>query len=308
MDRFEDLRTFVRVVEAGSFTGAAERLQRAKSAVSRRVSELEDRLDVRLLNRTTRRLNLTETGRDFYARCVRLLSDLEEAELAVSSEHASLRGTLRVASPMSFGVLHLADAINDFLSLHQDLRLEADLDDRRVNLIEDGFDVAIRIGALADSSLIARRLAPMRRVTCASPAYLERFGTPRSPDDLVNHMGLSYSNVPDSAHWQYRCPDGEQRTARIGSRMRVNNGDMLLSAARHGLGIVISPCFLAYEAIEQGALIPILTDYALPEESAYAVYPPGRHLSHRVRIFIDFLAERFGEQPYWDRFLFPDSS
>ena len=306
MDRFEDLRTFVRVVEAGSFTGAAERLQRAKSAVSRRLSELEDRLGVQLLNRTTRRLDLTATGRDFYARCVRLLSDLEEAELAVSSEHASLRGTLRVASPMSFGILHLADAINDFLSLHQDLRLEADLDDRRANLIEDGFDVAIRLGALADSTLIARRLAPMRRVTCASPAYLERFGTPRSPDDLVNHTGLSYSNIPDSAHWQYRCPNGERRAARIGNRMRVNNGDMLLSAARHGLGVVVSPTFLAYQAIEQGALVPILTEYALPEESAYAVYPPGRHLSYRVRVFIDFLAERFGERPYWDRFLFSD--
>ncbi|GMQ76998.1 MAG: LysR family transcriptional regulator [Gammaproteobacteria bacterium] len=307
MDRFEDLRTFVRVVEAGSFTGAAERLQRAKSAVSRRVSELEDRLGVQLLNRTTRRLDLTATGRNFYTRCVRLLSDLEEAELAVSSEHASLRGTLRIASPMSFGILHLADAINDFLSLHQDLRLEADLNDRRANLIEDGFDVAIRLGALADSSLIARRLAPMRRVTCASPAYLERFGTPRSPDDLVNHTGLSYSNIPDSARWQYRCPNGERRAARIGNRMRVNNGDMLLSAARHGLGVVVSPTFLAYRDIEQGALVPILTEYALPEDSAYAVYPHGRHLSYRVRVFIDFLAERFGERPYWDRFLFSDS-
>lgn len=306
MDRFEDLRTFVRVVETGSFTGAAERLQRAKSAVSRRVSELEERLGVRLLNRTTRRLHLTESGREFHARCVRLLSDLEEAELAVSSDHASLRGTLRVASPMSFGILHLADAINDFLSTHGDLQLEANLDDRRVNLVEEGFDVAIRLGALADSSLIARRLAPMRYITCASPAYLERFGTPRSPEDLVNHTGLSYSNVADSATWQYRSPNGERRAARIGSRMRVNNGDLLLSAARHGLGIVVSPTFLAYEAIEQGVLVPILTEYSLPEESAYAVYPPGRHLSHRVRVFIDFLAERFGERPYWDRFLSSD--
>ena len=208
---------------------------------------------------------------------------------------------------MSFGVLHLADAINDFLSLHQDLRLEADLNDRQVNLIEEGFDVAIRIGALADSSLVARRLAPMRRVTCASTSYLERFGKPSSPDDLVNHTGLSYSNVPDSTSWQYRFPSGERRAVRIGSRMSVNNGDVLLSAARHGLGIVVSPTFLAYRAIEQGTLVPILTEYALAEESAYAVYPPGRHLSHRVRVFIDFLAERFGERPYWDRFLFSSS-
>lgn len=305
MDRFEDMQTFVRVVEAGSFTGAAERLQRAKSAVSRRVSELEERLGVRLLNRSTRRLKLTDTGREFYTRSARLLADLEEAELAASSAHASLRGTLHVASPMSFGVLHLADAINDFLCLHEGLRLEADLNDRRVNLIEEGFDVAIRIGALADSSLIARRLAPIRHVTCASPSYLERFGTPESPDDLMNHAGLSYSNVPESAYWQYRCPGGEQRTVRIGSRMRVNNGDVLLSAARRGLGIVVSPTFLAYQAIEQGELVPILTEYRPPDDAAYAVYPPGRHLSHRVRAFIDFLAERFGERPYWDRFLFP---
>jgi DNA-binding transcriptional LysR family regulator len=308
MDRFEDIQTFVRVVESGSFTAAAERLRRAKSAVSRRVSELEERLGVRLLNRNTRRINLTDSGRAFYARCVRLLSDLEEAELAVSSAHASLRGTLRVAAPMSFGVLHLADAINDFLGLHQQVRLEADLNDRRVNLIEEGFDVAVRIGALEDSSLIARRLAPIRHVTCASPAYLERFGTPRVPEDLAKHTGLSYSNVPESSQWQYRCPGGERQTVRIACRMLVNNGDVLLSAAVRGLGIVVSPTFLAYRAIARGDLVPILTDYRPPGDSAYAVYPPGRYLSHRVRAFIDFLGERFGERPYWDDFLFADAA
>ena len=303
MDRFDDMQTFVRVVEAGSFTGAAERLKRAKSAVSRRVSELEERLGVRLFNRTTRRLSLTETGRAFYAHCVSILADLEEAELAVSAEYASLRGALRVAAPMSFGLLHLTPAINEFLRDHNELNLELDLNDRFVDLVEEGFDVAIRLGKLADSSLIARRLAPIRRITCANPIYLNRYGIPETPADLTHHVGLSYSNLPESVHWQYQSADGAARAVKVPIRMRANNGDVLLAAAIAGLGIIALPTFLVFDAIEQGKLQPVLSDYTLPQEAAYAVYPPGRHLSHRVRVFVNFLVERFGDKPYWERCL-----
>ncbi|TNF37219.1 MAG: LysR family transcriptional regulator, partial [Gammaproteobacteria bacterium] len=243
MDRFEEMQTFVRVVDAGSLSAAADRLDIAKSAVSRRLAELESRLGVQLLNRTTRRINLTDSGRQYYQRCVRLLAELEETEQLISTDHAALSGTIRIAAPLSFGILHLSPVLDEFLLLHPDLKLDLDLDDRRVNLMDEGVDLGIRIGKLEDSSLMARRLAPARRSVCASPDYLRRHGEPLHPHELQHHLGLSYSNIPEGQLWQFIDSEGRLISVRVPFRMRANNGDVLLKAAIDGLGILATVNF-----------------------------------------------------------------
>jgi len=300
MDRFEELQTFVAVVEAGSFSAAAERLNLAKSAVSRRIGDLEGRLGAQLINRTTRRLSLTDAGHRFYERSARLLGDMEEAELAVASGQTELRGRIRMAAPLSFGVLHLAPALDEFLAAHPELELDLDLNDRQINLVEEGIDLTLRIGHLADSSLVARRLAPIHMALCASPAYLQRQGMPRTPQELGRHQGLVYGNIPESQQWTFVAPSGESITVRVPTRLRANNGDLLLQAAIDGLGVVATPTFLSYRAVAEGKLQVLLPDYQMPPATAYAVYPSRRHLPQRVRALIDFLAGRFGDRPYWD--------
>jgi DNA-binding transcriptional LysR family regulator len=301
MDRFEDLQAFVAVVESGSFTAAADRLDTAKSAISRRIAALEERLGVQLLRRTTRRLNLTETGRSFYEHSARILADLEEAEAAVQQEHGELRGTLRVALPLSFGVRHMCKPIASFSRLHPKIRFDLDLNDRRIDLVEEGMDLAIRIGHLPDSSLIARRLFDVRTVVCASPHYLSVHGTPQSPEALSEHDCLVYSNLPEPETWRWKDASGRKHSVDVRVVMRASNGDLLANAAAHGLGIVIQPTFLASESIRRGNLVPILENVEWPVSPAFAVYPPTRHLTYRVRAFIDFLVERFSGTPQWDR-------
>ena len=301
MDKFEDIQAFITVVDAGSFTAAAERLGSAKSAVSRRVSALEERLGVQLLHRTTRVLNLTETGRSFYNHGTRILADLEEAEAAVQQEHGELRGTLRFALPLSFGVRHMCGPIATFSKQHPKVKFDLDLNDRRVDLIEDNFDLALRIGRLTDSSLIARRLFDVRAVVCASPHYLNVHGVPQTPEDLQDHQCLVYSNLSDPDKLKYEDRDGKKGTVKITPHMLASSGDFLSNVAAHGMGVVIQPTFIASAAIRSGNLKPILTDYTWPISPAYAVYPPTRHLSYRVRAFIDFLAEKFSGMPHWDR-------
>lgn len=300
MDRFEQLQTFVRVVDSGSLSAAAERLGVAKSAVSRRLTELEARLGVQLLNRTTRRINLTDSGRQYYQRCLRILADLEDSEQQISSVHTELRGTIRIAAPLSFGILHLSPVLNDFLKDHAELNLDLDLDDRLVNLMDEGVDLAIRIGRLDDSSLVARRLAPARLVLCASPDYLASHGEPSHPGELARHQGLSYSNISENQQWHFNQPDGAPFSVQVPHRMRANNGDVLLQAAIDGLGVLATTSFIAYQAIRQGLLKPILRDYQLDAVGVYAIYPAQRHLPRRVRVLIDYLVSRFGESPYWD--------
>jgi DNA-binding transcriptional LysR family regulator len=299
--RLEGIEAFVTVVDAGSFSAAAERLGIAKSMVSRRVGELESRLGAQLLHRTTRRLSLTESGRDFYERATRLLIDLDEAEQSVVSGQAALRGRLRLAAPLSFGVLHLAEALDEFALLHPELKLDIHLDDRQINLVEEGFDLAVRIGQLQDSSLVARPLAPIHFVLCASPAYLERHGEPRHPKDLSTHQGLVYGNLPESQQWCFIGRDGEEVVAHPSLRLRANNGDLLLRAAVDGLGIIMMPTFIGYQSLARGELVPLLPDWQFRSATLNAVYPSRRHLPVRVRLLIDFLAERFGEVPYWER-------
>lgn len=301
MDRFADMKMFVAVVEAGSISAAAERLEVAKSAVSRRLSDLEARLGAELMHRTTRRLGLTDSGRALFERAQRLLADLEEAEQAVSQAHGAIRGRLKVALPLSFGLLYLAPLINEFMRLHPELEFELDFNDRQIDLMQEGFDLAIRIAKLPDSSLIARRLAPIRHALCASPDYLARHGTPLRAADLAGHAGLAYSNLANPGLWHYVGPGGQPGSVQVPVKLRANNGDFLCRAAIAGQGVILHPTFYLKDALRTGALLPLLTDHLWPELNAYAVYPSTRHLSRRVRAFVDFLAEKLAGEPYWDQ-------
>jgi len=303
MNRFENMDTFVRVVEVGTISGAADRLGIAKSAVSRRLKELETHLGVELFHRTTRRMNLTDTGRAFYRQSLRILEDVLEAELATSQAHAELQGSLKVALPLSFGLMHLGPAINAFLQEHPQIEFDLDFNDREVDLMQEGFDLAIRIATLADSSLIARRLSTMQSVLCASPDYLDRMGVPKHPDDLLNHQCLVYSLIQDFENWRFHDKDGNVLVAKIHPYLKSSNGEFLRNAAVDGLGISRFPTFIAYKEIERGSLIPLLTQYKQLELEVYAIYPQTRHLSQRVRTFVDFLVKRFAGMPYWDECL-----
>ena len=300
MDRFENMNAFVRVVEAGSISGAADRMDVAKSVVSRRLKELEEHLGVELFHRTTRQMNLTDSGRAFYQQSVRILADVLEVEHATSQFHGMLKGNLKVAVPLSFGLMHLGTAISTFLQTHPDIEFDLDFNDRQVDLLAEGFDLAIRIASLSDSSLIARRLASIRAVMCASPIYLERMGTPRLPAELIQHRCLVYNLISHNDNWNIYGAAGELIKTRIIPYLKASNGEFLRDAAVEGLGIILMPTFIVYQEIERGALIPILTEYRYTQLAAYAIYPPTRHLSQRVRAFVDFLSQRFEGIPYWD--------
>ncbi len=301
MDRFEELSAFVRVAETGSFTAAAEQLDLAKSAVSRRVADLEARLRVQLFRRTTRKLNLTDSGRGFLEHARRILEDLAEAEARVVQAHGELKGSLKVALPMSFGLRHLSPALCEFGRAHPGIRFDIDFNDRRVDLLQDGFDLAVRIGNMEDSSLIARRLFDARTIPCASPLYLDKHGVPESPADLARHSALVYSNVPEPERWSWYDDAGRRHTIKVNAVLRANSGEYLGEAAIAGHGITLQPTFIAFEPISRGELVPVLPNVSWPVSQAWAVYPPTRHLSRRVRTLIDFLAERFAGVPYWDR-------
>jgi DNA-binding transcriptional LysR family regulator len=299
MSQFEEMRTFVRIVEAGSISQAAEQLGIAKSGVSRRLTDLEGRLGVRLINRTTRRSSLTEAGRAYYAGAVKLLADVAELDAATADAEASLSGRLRLAVPLSFGLAHLAPAIDEFLREHPGLELDIDFSDRHVDLVERGVDLAIRIAQLKDSNLQARRLCPIRLLLCASPDYLEAHGRPEHPDDLQNHRVLRYAASGGSA---LRLPDGDGGEVLVQTEAPIiaNNGDFLRDMASAGQGITLIPSFIAWQALALGDLVEIMPRHAPEPLNAWAVYPRNRYLSRRARLFIDFLAERFGERPYWD--------
>jgi DNA-binding transcriptional LysR family regulator len=300
MDRFAALQAFVAVAEAKSFSEAARRLRLAKSAVSRQVSDLEANLGIRLFHRTTRSLSLTEAGRGYFDRAERILADLDDADRAVSRLQAAPRGRLRVSAPMSFGFLHLAPALSDFLARYPNVTVDITMNDRFVDLVEEGFDVAVRIAELHDSSLIARRLAPARRVICASPKYLTTHGAPQVPDDLRTHECLFYSNLPSARDWRFVAPDGSAWPVTVNGRLCANSGDALRVAALHGLGLANLPTFIVGADLQSGTLAPVLDAFVAQDLSINAVYPHSRHLSPTVRAFVDFLIDRFGPQPYWD--------
>ncbi len=299
MDRFLQLAALVRTVDRGSQAAAARELGVTAAMVGRYIQALEDRLGTRLLNRTTARQSLTEAGAAFYARAQGILEQMEEAETNAADRQAEPRGTLRVNAPMSFGTRHLAAAIAEFGRSHQKLRVELVLNDRVVDLIEEGYDVALRIGVLAESGLIARRLSPCRLVLCASPGYLERRGWPAAPADLLEHDCLVYTYASHGATWRFGGGDGEQEV-RVSGSLVANNGDALTAAALAGQGIILQPTFIVGEALRDGRLLPVLPDWRLPDYNMYAVYPSARHLSPKVRRFVDFLAARFRDPPPWE--------
>ncbi|MEI6559749.1 MAG: LysR family transcriptional regulator [Rhodospirillaceae bacterium] len=300
MDRHAAMIAFVRVAETRSFSEAARRLRTSKSVISRQVAALETDLGVRLFHRTTRSLTLTEAGQGYCEKVGRILADIEEANLSVTRLQAAPRGRLRVNAPMSFGFRHLAPALPEFLKRYPEVEIDITMNDRFVDLVEEGFDVAVRIGRLTDSSLVARKLAPMRRVICASPAYLETFGVPQSPDDLAGRECLCYSNMALSDEWSFTRPDGRPWPVEVRGRLRANNGDALRVAALQGLGLANLPTFIVGPDLQDGTLLGVLADYITHDTAVHAVYPHSRHLSPKVRAFVDFLAGRFGPRPYWD--------
>ena len=295
---------FAAVVEAESFTGAARALGRTKSAVSKAVGRLEDRLGVRLLNRTTRRIALTEAGAAFHARCLRILAEVEDAEREAARLTAAPRGTLRVNAPVTFGIMHLAPRLPLFLAEYPEVSVDITLSDRTIDLVEEGVDLAVRIGQLDDSTLRARRLAPFRHLVCAAPAYWDRHGRPRRPAELGRHNCLGYSYLSTGDSWRFAGADGEA-AVRISGSLRSNNGDLLRAAALAGVGVVLAPSFIVSRDVAEGRLEAVLTDYCPPGGGVYALQPPGRYVPAKVRAFIDFLAERLGPEPGWDRLAAP---
>jgi DNA-binding transcriptional LysR family regulator len=294
------MEVFQRTAEARSFTAAAERLGMSKSMVSQRIAELEARLGVRLINRTTRRLSLTEAGQAFLERSRRVIEEVLEAEEAASRHGAALSGTLRIAAPLSFALLHLRPAILDFMAAHPGLAVQLDMDDRVVDLVQGGYDLAIRIGRLADSSLVARRVAPSRTLCCAAPAYLEARGQPDHPSALAGHEALLYAGSSRGDQWTFLI-EGEWTPVPVRGRLQANSGDMLLSAALAGFGVALLPTFIVGPHVERGELVPILSDYPTREGAIHAVWPQSRLVPARVRAFTDFLCARVGPEPYWDR-------
>lgn len=297
--RLEDMALFARIVERGSLSAAARDLGLSKSLVSRRLGQLEDRLGARLVNRTTRRLALTDIGREFNERARRVLLEAEEAEACAQEASTELRGRLRIAAPVSFGYLHLASALAAFLVEHPKVEVELELNDRFVDLVGEGYDLGVRSGQLEDSSLVVRPIAASRILLAAAPAYIAKHGAPESPNDLARHVCLIYGNQPAARVWRFRIKD-KWITPAIRPQLVANNGDVLCRAAIEGLGIVALPSFILGSAIAAGSLRLLLPGFPMPEQPIQAIYPAGRPLPQRLRAFVDFMAGYFTRRADWE--------
>lgn len=301
-DALQEMSVFSKVVAAGSLSSAARDLGLSPALVSRRLAALEARLGVRLLHRTTRSLHLTVEGARYYDACSRVLAEIEDANAEASRGRAEPQGALKVALPASFGHQHVAPLIIEFAERYPKVELALSLSDRRVSVVDEGFDVAITIAHLEDSSLAARKLAPNRRVVCASPAYLRKHGTPHSPEDLLAHNCLTTSDF--TMTWEYRDPRGRPGAARVRGRYACDNWEVLREWALAGLGVALKSTWDVYRHLHDGSLVALFPGYRFHSDVAiYAVYPHRRLLPAKTRVFIDFLAERFGPEPYWDRIL-----
>ena len=299
MDKLQAMQLFVRVVDAGSFTAGAEQMGISRALASKLIQTLEDTLGVRLLNRTTRRISLTDPGKNYYERVNGVLDALAEAEAEAAELQIEPRGRMRVSVPISFAVRHLASAMVEFQQRFP--RSSSNSGSRPPRrLVDEGFDMAIRISRLADSSLVARRIAPASLVVIASPAYLERAGTPQHPDDLVAHNALLYTLAPKPDEWTFKRAE-ETVSVKLKGNLFVNNGDYVLAAAIEGSGIGVLPTFIAFDALKSGQLVPLLGDWQVPPVGIYAVYPQTRALPAKTRVLIDFLVERFGPEPCWEK-------
>ncbi len=307
MNRFAELETFVAVVETGSLSAAGARLGIAVSAVSRRIGELETRLGVRLANRSTRGFAPTAQGQDYYERCVRLLADLADADASTGSAHAGGRGLLRIATPMTFGVKHLEPVLNRYAESRENLRFDVNLDDRRTDLIEEGFDLAVRIGELEDSRLIARKLFDVNIVVAATPQFWDKHGRPQTPAALTKIPALMHRTPNRAAGWKYVGPDGRSGRVQVPTRYTANNGELLCHAALRHLGMVCMPTFIICDEIRRGALECVLTDHSWQKVSAWVVYPQGRPLPVYARDFVDYLLDAWSDPAPWDQIAAPES-
>lgn len=300
MEDLERMAIFARVVEEKSFSAAARRLNLSKSLVSKQISQLEKSIGARLLNRTTRALSVTDAGAIFYEHCSRIVEILEEAKLAVGRLQTTPRGILRISAPVAFGRLHVASALPEFLTANPELKIDMVTTDRFVELAEEGYDVVVRIVGEPSPNVVARKLAPVHRRICATPDYFARHGVPQTPEDLEAHNCLTYTYFNPQDPWRLRGPEGEV-SVRASGDLRLNDDDALAEAVRHGLGVALLPTFLIGKDLQTGALQSVLSDYVPVERHIYAVYLANRHLSAKVRAFIDFFLERIGAEPYWDR-------
>ena len=298
MDHLRQMSIFTKVAETGSFSAAARSLGVSNSVVSKYVSGLEERLGVTLIQRNTRHLALTDVGTGYLDRCQRILADVVEADGAASNQHAKPQGTLRVNSALSFGLRHLGPVISRYSAAYPEVTVEITLDDRRIDILEEAYDLAIRIGELEDSSLIARKFASVRRVCAASPDYIARQGEPRNPKDLETHNCLIYARGGWAEPWQVQGPDGPILIP-CGGNIVSNNCDLLLASAIEGAGIISMPDFIVWDSIREGRLVPLLKEYTFAEVGIHALYPPTRHLSAKIRTFVDTLADHFSPAPYW---------
>jgi DNA-binding transcriptional LysR family regulator len=299
MNRLLEMEIFATVADAGSISAAADRLDMAKSAVSKRLADLETRLGISLMTRTTRRLSLTDAGADFYKSCTAILAEVAAAEAGVTDADAELSGPIRIAAPLSFGLQHLGPVLLKFMQQHPDIDITMDFNDRQIDLVAEGFDLGIRIAKLGDSTLVARKLTPVRVVVCASPAYWAANGRPQQPADLKNHRALRYT-LAAQRNWTYTAADGTRGSVTVPTQHAANNGAFLRQAAVAGLGIVRLPAFIVHEQIASGELEPVLLEHRWNDLHAWAVYPQTRRLPARVRVLIDYLSEEFGETPYWE--------
>jgi DNA-binding transcriptional LysR family regulator len=293
MNQLEEMQIFVRIVDAGSITKVAEQMSTVKSAISRRLSELESRLGVSLLTRTTRTHSITDAGLAFYDHCVRIIDEVSQAESSISNKEKALEGRIRLAVPLSFGLAKLSPLLQQFNDLHPKIQFDVDFNDRHIELAEEGFDLAIRIAKLKDSSLIAKRLTSIQLILCASPAYLAKHGIPNTPQDLANgHVKLDYYTAPDS--WKFSTKSGGTESISIPSVMNANNGDFLCQAAIAGKGVILMPDFICAEAVESEQLNTILPNQLTHSLiNVYAVYPQNKHQPQRVKSLISFLVEQF---------------
>lgn len=305
MDRLRAFEVFVTVVARGSFTRAADALDTSPANVTRYVSELESHLGTRLLNRTSRKLSLTEGGQALYERCRSILDDVAEAEALTASTTVQPSGRLRINAPLSFGILHLAPLWPKFMERYPAVELEVVLIDRVVDIVEEGFDLAIRISRAGSASHVARKLATSRNVVCAAPAYLARHGNPIFPADLRDHVCIGYTHALMEDEWCFTDNAGKVHVVKVTCPMRTNNGDTVRAAALAGKGVIWQPTFLIGEDLRQGRLVPLLPGYHLPDIDVLALYPSRRHLSAKVRLMVDFLAEAFRGMPEWDRMADP---
>ena len=301
MDRLNGMRHFVEVVNASGFSPAADKLGLSRAQISKSVMQLESHLGVRLLNRTTRRISLTESGKVYYERCLSILEDIEELESSTSDQNKIPRGRLSVCAPTSFGILHLQDALTDYLKVYPEVQLSLSLSDRFIDVVKEGFDVVIRIAELEDSSLIARKISPCKRVFCASPEYLKENGVPNVPQDLAIHQCLVYTNDLKLGTWSLEGSNGIEKV-KVNGPVCADNGDMLKAAALKNLGVTLLPTFLVGDELKAGRLVPILENYCPTDIAIYAIFPSRRFLSAKVRTFVDHLSECFGNTPYWDEY------